>query len=103
MLSMAEFPTPHQVHAGEVSCLLPRRAIAGKDAILDDLKGHLIKAQQQMRHYEDGKRRTVHFEVGNSVYLKLQPYRQKSLAKRANGKLSPRFYGPFEILEKIGQ
>ncbi|CAH9114190.1 unnamed protein product, partial [Cuscuta europaea] len=41
-------------------------------------------------------------EVGDLVYLKIQPYKLKSLAKRINQKLSPRFYGPFEILERIG-
>lgn len=36
------------------------------------------------------------------VYLKLRPYKLHSLAKKINEKLSPRFYGPFKILEKIG-
>ena len=36
------------------------------------------------------------------IYLKLQPYRHRSLAVRINEKLSPMFYGPFEVLDKIG-
>ena len=48
------------------------------------------------------KRRDVCFKKGDKVYLKLQPYRQKSLAMRPNEKLSPRFYGPFEIEDKVG-
>jgi len=36
------------------------------------------------------------------VYLRLQPYRHKSLASRKNLKLSPRFFGPFQILQRIG-
>jgi len=36
------------------------------------------------------------------VFLKIQPYRFKSLARRPNEKLSPRFYGPYQILERIG-
>lgn len=36
------------------------------------------------------------------MYVKLRPYRQVSSAKRMNEKLSPRFYGPFAVLQKIG-
>jgi hypothetical protein len=36
------------------------------------------------------------------VYLRLQPYRQSSVAFRRKLKLSPRFFGPFQILQKVG-
>jgi hypothetical protein len=36
------------------------------------------------------------------VYLKIQPYKLQKLAKRFNQKLSPRYYGPYEILERVG-
>jgi hypothetical protein len=35
--------------------------------------------------------------------LRLQPYRQKTLALRKCLKLSPRFYGPFQVTKKIGK
>ena len=34
--------------------------------------------------------------------MKIQPYVQTSLAPRANQKLSFKFYGPFEVLARIG-
>lgn len=53
-----------------------------RDAILDDLRVNLLRAQQKMRQGADSKRRELQLEVGELVYLKLQPYRQGSLAKR---------------------
>ena len=43
----------------------------------------------------------MEFSVGDWVYLKIQPYRLKSLARKCNEKLSPRFYGPYKVLEKV--
>ena len=55
-----------------------------------------------MKDQADKKRRDVTFQIGDFVYVKLRPYRQLSVASRINQKLSPRFFGPFEILDKIG-
>lgn len=74
-----------------------------RDAILDDLKANILLTQQQMKAYEDSHRREVEFQAGEMVYLKLQPYCQSSLAARTNEKLSPRFYGPFTILGRVGK
>ena len=40
-------------------------------------------------------------EVGDFVYLRLQPYRQSSLKKKGAKKLQPRFYGPYKIIRKV--
>lgn len=72
-----------------------------RDQFLADLK-NLLAAQNRMKVQAD-KRRQIEFQVDDWVFLKLQPYRLKSLARKVNEKLSPRFYGPFKILEKIGK
>lgn len=73
------------------------------DAILDDLHFNLVKAQQIMRAAADSKRREESFDENDLVYLKLQPYRQCSLARRPFEKLDARYYGPYKIIKKVGK
>jgi hypothetical protein len=73
-----------------------------RNQMLHELKSNIVKAQVQMKTYADQSRRPVTLSTGDWVYLKLQPYRLKSLAKKRNEKLSPRFYGPYQIIKQIG-
>ncbi len=41
------------------------------------------------------------YRVGEQVYLKLQPYRQSSVAVRRSLKLTSKYFGPFEILQRV--
>ena len=53
------------------------------------------------KSYTDVRRRPLDFKVGDHVFLKVMPKRGVvRFGKR--GKLSPRFIGPFEILQRIG-
>ncbi|KAL4025105.1 hypothetical protein IC575_013482 [Cucumis melo] len=73
-----------------------------RDTILAALREQLLLAQQQMQQYADKKRRHVEFNVGDWVLLKIRPYRQLSLRKKRNQKLSPKYFGPYEIQAKVG-
>ena len=62
------------------------------------LQQHLIRVQQRQKHQVDKNRTKKSYVVGQSVFVKLQPYIQTSLAHRRNQKLSFRYFGPFKIL-----
>ena len=65
------------------------------------IRQRLLTAQSRQKSYVDMRRRPLEFEVGDHDFLKVMPKRGVvRFGKR--GKLSPRFIGPFEILERIG-
>ena len=60
----------------------------------------LKATSDKQKSYADLKRKYIEYEVSDKVFLK-SPWR-KILRFRKKGKLSPRFIGPYEILERIG-
>jgi len=66
------------------------------------IKDNLLKAQARIKQQADKHRTERVFTVGDMVYLKIQPYRHTSLSLHNCIKLHSKFYGPFRVLEKIG-
>ena len=65
-------------------------------AKVDLIRSRLLTAQRRKKSYADRRRRPLEFEVGDHVFL----MGVVRFGKR--GKLSPRFIGPFKILERVG-
>lgn len=70
--------------------------------MLQILKEKLQQNQARMKFYADKNRIDRHLQEGDLVHLKLQLYRQASVAIRRKLKLSSNFYGPYKVLQKIG-
>ncbi|CAN6440945.1 unnamed protein product [Victoria cruziana] len=65
------------------------------------IRDRLQTAQHRQKCYADRRRRALEFEVGDFVFLKISPTKGIfRFGKRS--KLSPRFIGPFEVIERIG-
>ena len=58
-------------------------------------------AQDKYKSYTDKHRKDRKFAVGDHVLLKVSPVRGVIRFSQKSGKLSPRYIGPFEILERI--
>ena len=76
--------------------------LKARDEALGALKEHLRMGQDRMKKSAHLKRRDVEYAVGDMVFFKIRPSRQISLPKKRNEKLSPKFLGPFKVVERIG-
>ena len=61
----------------------------------------LKEARDTHKRYEDKHRVHREFTIGDHIYLRVRP-RKSSLKLGSCAKLSPRYCGPFEVLERIG-
>ena len=86
---------------------LNEHKVIGPDIVKDTeekvqvIRKRLKAASDRQKSYTDLKRRDIAYEVGDKVFLKLSSWR-KILRFGKKGKLSPRFIGPYEVLERIG-
>ena len=66
------------------------------------LKEHLSGAQYKYKQFADQKRSDREFAVGEMVYLRLQPYAQSTVVNRPCHKLALKYFGPYKVLDKVG-
>ncbi|GJT03231.1 putative reverse transcriptase domain-containing protein [Tanacetum coccineum] len=65
------------------------------------IKNHLLIAHSRQKSYADKRAKTLEFEVGDKVLLKVSPWKGVvHFGKRE--KLSPRYIGSFKILARVG-
>lgn len=68
-----------QTHVPDLDSWLTERKL-----LQQVIQHNLLRAQHRMKHYADLHRAEKKFQVGDLVYLKLQPYIQTSVAPRGN-------------------
>nr|GEV03176.1 putative reverse transcriptase domain-containing protein [Tanacetum cinerariifolium] len=75
----------------------------GKETIekIIQIKKRMQAACDRQKSYADLKRKPMEFQVGDKVMLKVSPWKGVvHFGKR--GKLNPRYVGPFNVLERVG-
>ena len=85
---------------------LSERKVIGPDWIQETKKKKVIRerlkvATDRQKSYADMKRKDIRYEIGKKVFLKVSPWK-KVMRFGKKGKLSPRFIGPYEVIEKVG-
>ncbi|KAG8641240.1 hypothetical protein MANES_13G125601v8 [Manihot esculenta] len=95
-------PPCHQLNSVESLVTMVEDMLLERKEMNAYFQNQLAIAKNKMKQWADKKRTAREFQVLDWVYLRLQPYRQKSLGPWCFTKLSPRFFGSFQIIEKIG-
>ncbi|XP_070032730.1 uncharacterized protein [Nicotiana tomentosiformis] len=83
--------------ASEVDIILTTREFK-----LQLLKHHLSRAHLRMKNQADKPRSDRSFQVGDWVYLKVQPYKRTTISSQPYHKLAAKFYEPFQVTKRIG-
>jgi hypothetical protein len=97
-VTLASRSTSDHIAAGDLAQWLTDRQL-----IIDSVRQYLQRMQHRMKQHANKKRLERVFLVGDLVFFKLQPYIQSSIARRANHKLSFKFFGPYHVCKHIGK
>ncbi|GKD09354.1 putative reverse transcriptase domain-containing protein [Tanacetum coccineum] len=66
-----------------------------------EIKQRIQAARDRQKSYADLERKPMEFQVGDKVMLKVSPWKWVVRFGK-QGKLNPRYVGPFKVLEKVG-
>ena len=66
------------------------------------IRERLKIANNMQKSYADNRRRDMKFEMGDQVFLRVSPWKG-ILRFGKRGKFSPRYIGPYEIVDKVGE
>lgn len=106
--------TPFEVVYGQLppspaSCIPRSSKVQSVDQLLQNcaamiahLKDNLHQAQNRMKQQANQYRLERSFQIGDQVFLRLQPYKHTSFKEKGCQKLAPKFYGPYQVLQHIG-
>ncbi|CAM8888539.1 unnamed protein product [Rhodiola kirilowii] len=75
--------------------------LTSRTQLLATLKANIQRGKLRMKNQVDQHRTDKQFQIEDWVFLKLKPYRQLTVHRRAGFKLAKRFYGPFKVVERI--
>jgi hypothetical protein len=70
------------------------------DEFLGEIRKRLLLSQDVMKQQHDKKHRELTFEDGDWVWLSLHHHTAVGITELKQTKLSPRFYGPYKVLER---
>lgn len=95
-------PTLLSYTSGASKVVAIDQQLRDRDAFLADIRDCLLLAQDVMKEHHGHKWRHVEYSVGDWVLLRLHQRSAVGITSASPSKLAPRFFGPYQITERIG-
>ena len=74
-----------------------------RDSFIADVKERLLQAQEHAKRHYDVHHRPLQFNINDWVWLRLLNRHTRTLEPGTRGKLGPKYAGPFQVTERIGE
>lgn len=87
---------------GLVRVVAVDKQLQHRDEFLAEIRERLLQAQDCMKSSHDKLHRDLAFQVGDWVWLRLHQRSATGITDESKSKLSPWFFGPFQVVEKVG-
>ena len=95
-------PTLLQFEPGSAKVAAVDAQLRDRDEFLAEISDRLALAQGVMKGQHDKKHRDLVFAVGDWVWLRLHHRTAVGITPARATKLGPRYFGPYEVVERIG-
>ncbi|GKE00207.1 putative reverse transcriptase domain-containing protein [Tanacetum coccineum] len=97
-LPLVEFSYNNKIGEGQ---LIGTELVQETTEKISQIKDRLKATRERQKSSADKRRKPLDFSVGDHILLKVSTWKGV-VCFRKEGKLAPRFVGPFEIIERIG-
>jgi hypothetical protein len=95
-------PAPLKYETGTSRVAVVDVQLRDRDEFLQQIRERLLLSQDAMKAQSDSKRRALEFAIGDWVWLRLHHRSAAGITPVKSSKLSPHFYGPYKVIEGIG-
>jgi hypothetical protein len=96
-------PSIRSYEPGDTRVPAVAKTMEERAAFLADIRYRLEQAQAYQKRFYDRTHREVTYQVGDWALLRLRQRAASSLPQAVGGKLKPRFFGPYRVVELINE